>query len=91
MSRQSRTLSEEDVLEITRDVLDGFVEALNNLEKVQNCLTLSQKIVDLELGVVSPLYYKLQRHLIDWSSRRRYKHTFGESLKLYEGKKFNEP
>ena len=91
MSQQTRTLSEEDVLEITRDVLDGFVESLNNLDKVEKCSSLSQKIVELELGVVSPLYYKLQRHLIDWGSRRRYQHTFGESLKLYEGKKFNEP
>jgi len=66
MSHQSRTLSEEDVLEISRDVLNEFVKALNNLEKVQDHCTLSQKIIDLELGVVSPLYHRLQRHLIDW-------------------------
>jgi len=76
---------------ISRYVLNEFVKALNNLEKVQNHCTLSQKIVDLELGEVSPLYHRLQRQLIDWGVRKHYHHTFGESLKLYKGKKFDEP
>jgi len=41
MSHQSRTLSEEDVLEISRDVLDEFFKALNNIKKVQDHCTLS--------------------------------------------------
>jgi len=80
-------LSEEDVFEISRDVLNEFVKALNNLEKVENCLMLSQKRIDLELGVVSPLYYRFQKHLIDWGTRNYHHHSLGESLKLCEGKK----
>ena len=77
--------------EILMDLVSRINDALFSIEKLQKQPTLSQKIVDLELGVVSPLYHSLQRHLFDWGSRRRYQHTFGESLKLYEGKKFNEP
>ena len=68
MSHQARTLSEEDVQDILEDLVKQIKEALNCIEKVQNRPTLSQKIVDLELGVVSPLYYRLQRHLIDWGT-----------------------
>jgi len=91
MSRQSRTLSEEDVDEILSDLVSRIKDALFSIEKLQKEHTLSQKIVDLELGVLSPLYHSLQRHLIDWGCRSRHQHSFGDSLKLYEGKKFYEP
>jgi len=91
MSHQNRTLSEEDVNEIVVNFLDRIKDALFSIEKLQNQSVLSQKIVELELGVVSPLYHSLQRHLIDWGCRSRHRHTFGESLKLYEGKKYYEP
>jgi len=91
MSHQSRTLSEEDVSEILVDLVSRINESLSSIETLQKQPTLSQKIVELELGVFSPLYHSLQRHLIDWGSRSRHQHTFGESLRLYEGKKFNEP
>jgi len=91
MSHQSRTLLEEDGNEILVDLVSRINDALFSVEKLQKEPTLSQKIVELELGVFSPLYHSLQRHLIDWGSRSLHQHTFGESLKLYEGKKFNEP
>jgi len=90
MSHQAGTLSEEDVKDILQDLVKQIKEALNCMEKVQNWPTLSQKIVDLELGVVSPLYYRLQKNLIDWGTWDHHHNPFGERLKLYEGKKFDK-
>ena len=87
-----RSLTEKDVGEIVEDLIKELTEASKYLEKgvLEGDRPLSNKIFNLELGVVSPLYYRLQRHLIDWGSRRRHQHSFGERLKLFDGKKFNE-
>ena len=34
----------------------------------------TRKWFNLEFGVVSPLYYRLQRHLIDWGTRNHHPH-----------------
>ena len=66
-----RQLSDEEFEKIVEDVrreLTAKLAFLNNRVIGSNC-TLSQKLLGLELYVVSPLYYRLQRHLIDWGIR----------------------
>ena len=90
--RTERSLTEKEVGEIVEDLIKELTVASKYLEKgvLEGDRPLSNKIFNLELGVVSPLYYRLQRHLIDWGSRHRHHHSFGERLKLFDGKKFNE-
>ena len=92
MTHQTRRLTEEDVREIVEDLRKEVNEASKYLEKgeEEGERPLSNKIFNLKLGVVSPLYYRLKRHLIDWGTRHRHHHSFGERLKLFDGKKFNE-
>ena len=62
-----RQLSDEEFEKIVDDVrreLTAKLAFLNSTVIGSNC-TLSHKLFDLEFGVVSPLYYRLQRHLID--------------------------
>jgi len=81
----------EEIIEDLRQELNRASEILARLEEGERPLHV--KIFDLELHLVSPLYYRLQRHLIDWCDRESYPHLSGlEITKLadLEGKKFNE-
>ena len=89
-----RILDERDVKEIIEDLkqqLNLASEILARLEEGEKPLHV--KIFDLELRLVSPLYYRLQRHMIDWCDRESYPHLSGldiAKLADREGKKFNE-
>ena len=89
-----RILDARDVKEIIEDLkqqLNLASEILARLEEGEKPLHV--KIFDLELRLVSPLYYRLQRHLIDWGDRSCYPHLSGLEITKRadrEGKKFNE-
>ena len=89
-----RILDERDVKEIIEDLrqqLNLASDILARLEEGEKPLHV--KIFDLELRLVSPLYYRLQRHMIDWCDRESYPHLSGLDITRLadrEGKKFNE-
>ena len=81
-----RGWDERDVAEIVQDLRQHLNRASEVLEEIEEGeKPLHVKIFDLELHLVSPLYYRLQRHLIDWCDRKHHPH-----LSEQEGKKFNE-
>ena len=63
----------EEIVEDLRKELNAGLLFLS--EKVVECdRSLSKRWFNLEFGVVSPLYYRLQRHLIDWGTRSHHPH-----------------
>ena len=90
-----RQLSDEEFEKIVEDVrreLTAKLAFLNNRVIGSNC-TLSRKLLGLEFYVVFPLYYRFQRHLIDWGTRSD--HPQLADLKLTqdldkEGKRYYE-
>jgi len=94
MTHLYRVLNERDVEEIVQDVRQELNRASKFLEKIEEGeRTLSRKIFDLEFHLVSPLYYRLQRHLIDWCDREDHPHLSDLEITKRadrEGKKFNE-
>ena len=88
-----RQLSDEEfekILEDLRRELTAKLAFLNNRVIESNC-TLSSKLFGLEFYVVSPLYYRLQRHLIDWGTRSDHPHLTDLKLTQYldkEGKRY---
>jgi len=90
-----RILDDRDLEEIIEDLrrnLNRASDVLDTIEK-EGERPLHVKIFDLELRLVSPLYYRLQRHLIDWCDRESYPHLSGLEITKraeLEGKKFNE-
>jgi len=89
-----RVLNGRDVEEIVQDLRQELNRASKILERIEEGeRPLHVKIFDLELHLVSPLYYRLQKHLIDWCDRESYPHLSGleiTTLADQEGKKFNE-
>ena len=66
-----RQLSDEELEKIVDEVrreLTAKLAFLNHRVIGSNC-PLSEKLFGLELYIVSPLYYRLQRHLINWGTR----------------------
>jgi len=62
-----RILDERAVEKIIEDLRQELNRASKILARVKEGeRPLHVKIFDLELHLVSPLYYRLQRHLIDW-------------------------
>jgi len=95
MTRQPRVLNETDVKEIIEDLRKELNLCSERLERgeEEGERPLSQKIFDLEFRIVSPLYYRLQRHLIDWSTRSHHPHLLELEITKRldrEGKKFND-
>jgi len=65
-----RILDERAVQEIIEDLRQELNRASRILARLEEGeRSLHGKIFDLELHLVSPLYYRLQRHLIDWCDR----------------------
>ena len=77
--------SEQKLEEIVKDLRKELNAALVYLdwnERVpEGDRSLSGRWFNLEFGVVSPLYYRLQRHLIDWGTRNNH-HPHLTDLKL---------
>ena len=55
----------QEILEDLRQQLNRASDVLDSIEK-EGERPLHGRIIELELRLVSPLYYRLQRHLIDW-------------------------
>ena len=88
-----RQLSDEEFEKIVEDVrgeLTAKLAFLNHRVIGSNC-PLSNKLFWLEFYVLSPLYYRLQRHLIDWGTRSDHPHLTDLKLTQYldkEGKRY---
>ena len=79
----SKQLTEEDFKQIFQEIRKDLTEKLAFLnERViiptarfeQESNNLGRNFFNLEYLVVSPLYYRLQRHLIDWGNRSDHPH-----------------
>ena len=84
--------SEEDFKNIVEDIRNELTAKLAFLsERLDKEDSLSRKFFMLEFGVVSPLYYRLLRHLIDWGTRTHHPHLSELKLTQYldrEGKRY---
>ena len=89
----SRKLSDEELEKVVEDIRKeltaGF--AFLNERVVDGEGTFSSKRFNLEFGVVSPLYHRRQRHLIDWGTRSHHPHITDLKLTQHldkEGKRY---
>ena len=88
-----RQLSAEEFEKIVDEVrreLTAKLVFLNN-RVIGSNYPLSGKLFGLEFYVVSPLYYRLQRHLIDWGTQSHHPHITDLKLTQYldkEGKRY---
>ena len=88
-----RQLSDEEfekILENLRRELTAKLAFLNN-RVIESNYPLSGKLFGLEFYVVSPLYYRLQRHLLDWGTRSDHPHLTDLKLTQHldkEGKRY---
>lgn len=84
--------SEEDFKNIVEDIRNELTAKLTFLlERLDKEDSLSRKFFMLEFGVVSPLYYRLLRHLIDWGTRTHHPHLSELKFTQYldrEGKRY---
>ena len=84
-----RQLSDEELEKIVEDVrgeLTAKLAFLNHIAIGSHCPQFW-----LEFYVISPLYYRLQRHLIDWGTRSDHPHLADLKLTQYldkEGKRY---
>ena len=89
-----RQLSEEEFEEIVKDVRRELTAKLAFLnDRVSKCPLFYVRLLELEFNVISPLYYRLQRHLIDWGTRSDYPHLTNLKLTQYldeEGKRYRD-
>ena len=85
--------SEQKLEEIVEDLRKGLNAGLLFLSEIEGDRSLSHRWFDLEFGVVSPLYYRLQRHLIDWGTRSHHPHLSDLRLTRHldkEGKSYKD-
>ena len=83
MMSHDRVLTErefDEIVVVLREELERRLKILSEDKIVGSDRELSHRLFHLEFDVVSPLYYKLQRHLIDWGTRSH--HQGLEDLKL---------
>ena len=85
--------SEEDFKKIVEEIRNELTAKLaflsERLDKEED--SLSGKFLLLEFFVVSPLYYRLLRHLIDWGTRTHHPHLSELKFTQYldrEGKRY---
>ena len=88
-----RRLSDEEFETIVEDLRRELTAKLAflNHRVIGSNHSLSHKLWGLEFYVVSPLYYRLQRHLIDWGTRSDHPHLKDLKLTQYldkEGKRY---
>ena len=67
-----RQLSDEELEKIVEDVRGELTAKLAFLN--HRVIGSHNPLFELEFGVVSPLYCRLQRHLIDWGTRSHHPH-----------------
>ena len=90
-----RQLSAEKFEKIVDEVQRELTAKLAFLDErvIRSKCALSHKLFELEFSVVSPLYYRLQRHLIDWGTRSHHPHITDLKLTQYldkEGKRYHD-
>ena len=63
-------LSDSESRDIEEDLTKALEKAQKQLERLKNRPNISsgQYWFQLEYSVVSPLYYRLEKHLLDWAS-----------------------
>ena len=94
MMSQARVLTEQEFGEIVADLRERFERSLKILSEAEiQASVVGHARFHLEFDVVAPLYYRLQRHLIDWGTRTH--HPGLPKLKLTElvdqrGYKYND-
>ena len=94
MMSQARVLTEQEFGEIVADLRERFERSLKILSEAEiQASVVGHARFHLEFDVVAPLYYRLQRHLIDWGTRAH--HPGLPKLKLTElvdqrGYKYND-
>ena len=80
MSREGRWLTDQEfdeIIVVLREELEKRLKVLSEEKIVGSDRELGHRIAHLEFNLVSPLYYRLQRHLIDWGTRSH--HNFANS------------
>ena len=95
MDRCTVMSSEQKLEEIVEDLRKELNAGLLFLSEkvVEGDRSLSHQWFNLEFGVISPLYYRLQRHLIDWGTRSHHPHLSELRLTHYldkEGKSYKD-
>ena len=88
-----RQLSDKEFEKVAEDIRKELTAGLAFLNErvAEGDKTLSHKLFNLEFGVVSPLYYRLHRHLIDWGTRIHHLQISDLKLTQYldkEGKRY---
>ena len=71
MSREDRVLTErefEEIVNVLIEELERRLKILSEDKIVGSDRELSHRLFHLEFEVVSPLYYKFQKHLINWGT-----------------------
>ena len=84
---------EDIVKDLRKELNEGLVFLEWNERVPEGDRSLSKRLFNLEFGVVSPLYYRLQRHLIDWGTRSHHPHLTDLKLTHYldkEGKSYKD-
>lgn len=66
-----RHLTTSEAQEVEEDLIKAIEKAQGYLERVKNrpSISLEQRFFQLEYSVVSPLYYRLEKHLLDWCTK----------------------
>ena len=94
MADQEPRVSEEKLQKVIQNIQKELNNSLTSLaNNVDGKHPLEHKRFHLEFGVVSPLYYKLQRHLIDWGTRSHHPQFSELALTKYldkTGKKYHD-
>ena len=75
MSHEDRVLTErefDETVVVLREELERRLKILSEDKIVGSDRELSHRLFYLEFDVVAPLYYKLQRHLINWGTRTQH-------------------
>ena len=63
-----QTLTDSEAEEIDQDLVKALEKAKNQLERLKN-LPLEERLFRLEYFIVSSLYYRLEKHLLDWCTK----------------------
>ena len=88
---RNRELTELEFWEVLFDIRREPTRGLEQLAGITGGTdrTLCEKRLDLEFAVISPLYYRLQRHLIDWGTRSHYpEFSHSELAKFLDKRRF---
>ena len=64
-------MTTSEVQEVEEDLIKAIEKAQGYLERLKNrpSISLEQRFFQLEYSVVSPLYYRLEKHLLDWCTK----------------------